>query len=172
MTNQRIRGEHTTLRSVTAADLDLLVGWFADPEVYRWWDGAPKPREEVAHKYAGGRRPQVESFVVEADGAPVGYIQYGVGDATSGWLDMFLIPAARHRGLGADAARALVRYLLTERGWRRVTVDPFLDNPRAIHAWSKAGFRPERELPDHPGGPALLMAIEPDAAEADRSCPS
>jgi aminoglycoside 6'-N-acetyltransferase len=168
MTDRLIRGEHTTLRLATAADLDLLVGWFADPEVYRWWDGAPKPREEVAHKYAGGRRPRVESFIVEAAGAPVGYLQYGVGDATSGWLDMFLVPAARHRGLGPDAARALVRYLLEERGWRRVTVDPFLDNPRAIRAWARAGFRAERELPDHPGGPALLMAIDVAAASDKR----
>jgi aminoglycoside 6'-N-acetyltransferase len=160
MTDRHIRGEHTTLRPATAADLDLLVGWFAEPEVYRWWDGAPKPPEEVAHKYTGGRRPQVESFIVEAGGVPVGYIQYGVGDATSGWLDMFLAPGARHRGLGPDAARALVRHLLEERGWRRVTVDPFLHNPRAIRAWEKAGFRAEREVPDHPGGPALLMAID------------
>jgi aminoglycoside 6'-N-acetyltransferase len=159
MTEPRIRGEHATLRPATAADLDPLVGWFADPEVYRWWDGAPKPREEVAHKYTGGRRPQVESFIVEAGGAPVGYLQYGVGAATSGALDLFLVPAARHRGLGPDAARALVRHLLEARGWRRVTVDPFLDNPRAVRAWAKAGFRAEREVPAHPGGPALLMAI-------------
>jgi aminoglycoside 6'-N-acetyltransferase len=162
MTDQRIRGERTALRLATAADLDLLVGWFADPEVHRWWDGAPKPREEVARKYPGGRRPQVESFIIEADGAPVGYIQSWVNDATSGGLDMFLVPAARHRGLGPDAARALVRHLLTERGWRRVTVDPAAGNVRAIRAWAKAGFVYERDWPDHPDGPAVLMAVEAD----------
>ena len=68
--------------------------------------------------------------------------------------------AARHRGMGPDAARALVRYLLIERGWRRVTVDPAADNERAIRAWAKAGFRHERDWPDHPDGPSVLMAIE------------
>jgi aminoglycoside 6'-N-acetyltransferase len=160
MTTQEIRGEHTTLRPVTPADLDLLTGWFADPEVYRWWDGAPKPRAEVAQKYIGRRRPQVESFIIETGGQPIGYLQYGVGDATSGGLDMFLAPAHRHRGLGPDAARALVRYLMTECGWRRVTVDPAVGNARAIRAWGKAGFVSERDWPDHPDGPAVLMAIE------------
>jgi aminoglycoside 6'-N-acetyltransferase len=73
---------------------------------------------------------------------------------------MFLIPSCRELGLGPDAARAMVRHLLHERGWRRVTVDPFIDNARAIRAWSKAGFKAERDVPDHPGGPTLLMAIE------------
>jgi len=162
MTDHIVRGEYTALRFVASTDLDFLTTWFSDPEVYQWWDGYPKPREEVAQKYTGRRRPQVESFIIEADGQPIGYIQYGMGGALFGSVDMFLIPSRRDRGLGPDAARALVRYLLKEHGWRRVTVDPHADNPRAIRAWEKAGFTPERELPDHPGGPALLMTIEAD----------
>lgn len=162
MANDIIHGEATLLRQVTPADLDLLTTWFSDPEVNRWWDGYPKPREEVAQKYIGGRRPQVESFIIEAEAEPIGYIQYALDSETSGGIDMFLIPSARERGLGPDAARAMVRYLLWERHWRRVTVDPFIANPRAIHAWGKAGFKLEREVPDHPGGPALLMVIEAD----------
>jgi aminoglycoside 6'-N-acetyltransferase len=73
---------------------------------------------------------------------------------------MFLIPSHREQGLGPDAARAAVRYLMQERGWQRVTVDPYANNPRALHAWGKAGFVYARDLPDHPGGPAVLMAIE------------
>ena len=56
MTGQSLFGERTTLRPVMPTDLDLLTSWFCDPEVYRWWDGAPKRREEVAEKYLG-RRP-------------------------------------------------------------------------------------------------------------------
>jgi RimJ/RimL family protein N-acetyltransferase len=73
---------------------------------------------------------------------------------------MFLIPSARDHGIGLDAARALVHYLFAEQGWRRVTVDPAVTNPRAIRAWGKAGFVVERDWPDHPDGPAVLMAIE------------
>ena len=160
MTHPLIRGERTVLRPVSPADLDLLTVWFADPEVYRWWDGYPKPGEEVAEKYIGRRRPKVESFIVEADGTPIGYLHYWHGEAGAGGLDMFLIPSWREQGLGPDAARAAARYVLEDLGWQRVTVDPYADNPRAQRAWAKAGFRFERQLPEHPGGPAMLMVIE------------
>ncbi len=161
MTSPEIRGAHTTLRPAADADVDLLVAWFADPSVYAHWDGAPKsPAQVVAEGYTGGHRPATEPFIVEAAGEPVGYIQYCPDDATCGGIDLFLIPAARGRGLGPDAARALVRYLLVERGWRRVTVDPGVANVRAIRAWEKAGFVYQRDWPDHPDGPAVLMAID------------
>lgn len=156
MTNHEIRGEHTSLRPATDADLDLLVAWFADPGVYAHWDGAPKSRAQVvAEGYTGGDRPATE---------PVGYIQSCPDDATCGGIDLFLVPAARGRGLGPDAARALVRHLVGERGWRRVTVDPAVANARAIRAWEKAGFVFERDWPDHPDGPAVLMAIKVEGA--------
>jgi RimJ/RimL family protein N-acetyltransferase len=77
----------------------------------------------------------------------------------TGGIDMFLIPSARDQGLGPDAARAMVRYLLDVLGWRRVTVDPAFDNARAIRAWEKAGFVFERDWPDHPDGPSILLAL-------------
>lgn len=77
-------------------------------------------------------------------------------------LDMFLIPAARDRGLGPDAARAVASWLLGPGGRRRLTVDPYRSNERAIRAWSKVGFRPvgERDADDEHAGPWLLMILE------------
>lgn len=164
MTDYEIRGEHTILRPATDADLDMLVGWFADPGVYACWDGAPKtPAQVVREGYTGDDRPATEPFIVEAAGEPIGYIQYCPGASSCG-IDLFLVPTARGRGLGPDAARALIRYLLQERGWRRVTVDPAADNARAIRAWAKAGFVYERDWPDHPDGAAVLMAIAADGS--------
>jgi hypothetical protein len=76
VTAQVIHGELTTLRPVAATDLDRLTAWFSDPEVYQWWDGSPKTREEVAEKYLGQRPPPpvVNSFIIEAGGEPIGYI--------------------------------------------------------------------------------------------------
>ncbi|HEV2124265.1 MAG TPA: GNAT family N-acetyltransferase [Chloroflexota bacterium] len=164
MQRPTIHGTKTTLRPASPDDLDLLVRWFADPGVHQYWDGSAKSPEQIVRQgYTGTQRPEKEPFIVEAAGAPVGYVQYYVTDATSGGIDMFLIPSARDRGLGPDAAQALVRYLIEERGWRRVIVDPAADNARAVRAWEKAGFVLEREWPDHPDGPAVLMAIEVQA---------
>ena len=154
-----IRGERTSLRPATDDDLDLLAGWLADPDVYRWWEGRPLSREEVADLYTGRRRPEVEPFVIEADGVPVGYLQCWQGTETSGGIDLFLVPEARGRGLGPDAARAASTFLLEERGWTEVTVDPVVDNVRAIRAFERAGFSPASEEFDDETGKRVVRMV-------------
>jgi len=127
----RLRGRLTELRRATADDIDRLVAWHADPEVARYWDDETFTREEVAERFA---RDDVEAWIVEADGEPIGYLQ-----THSSGLDMFLIPSARGRGLGPDAARAMTEHLLAA-GRTRVTVDPYEWNESAIRAWGRAGF--------------------------------
>jgi aminoglycoside 6'-N-acetyltransferase len=154
---RRLRGQLTVLRPATQADADLLVEWHADPEIARFWDEVTYTREEMLERL---RRTDVDPFVVEADGEPVGYLQaWHDGDDREGGLDMFLVPPARGRGLGPDAARALARHLLVEQGWRRVTVDPYVWNDAAIRAWCRAGFREveEREPDEGHTGRWLLM---------------
>jgi aminoglycoside 6'-N-acetyltransferase len=155
----RLRGELTVVRAATADDADLLVAWHADPEVARYWDDETYTRDEVL---ADLQRPDVEPFIIEAAGEPVGYLQaWHEGDDAEGGIDMFLIPRARRRGLGPDAARTLARHLRDERRWRRVTVDPYLWNEAAIRAWRRAGFVDvgEREPDDEHTSRWLLMEL-------------
>jgi aminoglycoside 6'-N-acetyltransferase len=152
-----VRGQLTIVRPATADDADLLVAWHRDPETMRFWDGETFTREEMLARLA---RPQVEAWIVEAEGEPVGYLQsWWEDEPASGGLDMFLIPAQRGRGLGPDAARALARHLIEERGWKRVTVDPYLWNEQAVAAWRKAGFQDvaERAADDEHDAPWLLL---------------
>ncbi|MEV6681692.1 GNAT family N-acetyltransferase [Streptomyces erythrochromogenes] len=136
-----IVGDLTCLVPATGAHLELLARWFADPPFVRNWGGRPLTREEVAAKYTGRRRPDVESFLVLARAVPVGYAQYVPDGPGQGGVDMVLLPQAQGIGLGPDAARALVRHLHKVLGWQRVTVDPEASNAHAIRAWTKAGFR-------------------------------
>ena len=156
----RLRGDRVSLRPTSPDDLDLLTGWLTDPEVYRWWGGRAHSREEVAAKYIGARSPDVEGFIVEVETLPIGYLQYWIESETSGGLDMFLIPSARGKGLGPEAARLLAGYLFDVRGWTRITVDPLATNAGAIRGWERAGFRYERDMPDHPDGPSVLLSWE------------
>ena len=130
-----VRGEQTTLRPVEAADIDLLVRWHADPEV-SGWDEETFTHEAMLARLA---RPDVAPYVVLAGSVPVGYLQVW-WDAEGGGLDMFLEPSARGRGIGPDAARAMAQHLLDDRGWTRVTVDPYAWNEQALRAWRNAGF--------------------------------
>ena len=72
MTSRDIRGEKTVLRRATDADADLIVRWHDDPDVARYWDGERFTRDEMLERL---RRRDVESYIVEADGEPVGYLQ-------------------------------------------------------------------------------------------------
>lgn len=136
-----LNGVLTRLIPTTEDDLDLLGRWFASPDFVDHWGGVPISRGEVAEKYGGRRRPRVESFLVPAQGTPVGYAQYWHAGVAEGGIDMVLGPEACGRGLGPDAARALLAHLGGALGWRRVTVDPVRGNVRAVRAWEKAGFR-------------------------------
>jgi aminoglycoside 6'-N-acetyltransferase len=121
-----------SLRRATGEDVDCLVAWHADPEVTRYWDDETFTRAEMEGRLA---RADVEAWIVEESGEPVGYLQVHPEG-----LDMFLVPAARGRGIGPKAARAMARHLVDERGYARVTVDPYAWNETAVRAWARAGF--------------------------------
>jgi aminoglycoside 6'-N-acetyltransferase len=154
----RVRGRLTTVRRAAEEDADLLVRWHADPDVARYWDDEVFTRDEMLERL---RRPDVEAFVIEEKAHPVGYLQVWA-EGGEGGLDMFLVPDARGRGLGPDAARAVALHLRSERGWSRVTVDPYLWNGVAMRAWRRAGFRDveEREPDSEHTARWLLMEFE------------
>ena len=147
----QVRGRLTTLRPAAAGDVDRLVAWHADPGVARYWDGETFTRAEMEERLS---RADVEAWIVEEAGDPVGYLQ-----VHSEGLDMFLVPSARGRGLGPDAARAMARHLVDERAWSRVTVDPYAWNEGAVRAWERAGFAEvSRHEPDSGhASPWILM---------------
>ena len=147
----QVRGRLTTLRPADANDVERLVAWHSDPEVSRYWDGETFTRAEMAERLA---REDVEAWIVEEKDEPVGFLQVHPEG-----LDMFLVPAARGRGLGPDAARAMAEHLVGERGRARVTVDPYAWNEGAVHAWERAGFVEvsRHEVDDEHTAPWILL---------------
>ena len=93
----------------------------------------------------------------------------GATAVDEGGLDMFLVPGARGRGLGPDAARAMADHLLAARGWSRVTVDPYTWNepgaPRLAQGRLRRGVAPRRRRRAH-------GAVGPHGAAARPSRPS
>jgi aminoglycoside 6'-N-acetyltransferase len=155
-------GRVTRVRPATDDDIELLVGWWADPETSRYWDGETFTPERM---HARLRRPEVDAWIVETGGdEPVGYLQswWEADEPLRGGLDGFLIPAARGRGLMPDAAGALARSLVAA-GWHSVTVDPYACNEQALRGWAKAGFAEvSRHEPDDEHAHAwVLMRFAP-----------
>ncbi len=167
------------LRLITPADLPLLARWHADPQVYRWWEGAPLTEDQVRARYIDSAEP-VTRCLVYGEGRPLGYLQFfryevaawraavGLDADEDAWgIDLFLTDETdRGRGLGTRLLAGTLARLAEERGARLVLIDPLLDNPRAIACYRKAGFTPRRVLPAHEEQAgvrkdALLMACQP-----------
>jgi aminoglycoside 6'-N-acetyltransferase len=125
-------------RAATTDDVRLLVEWYADPEVSRYWDDETFTEDEMRARLA---REGVDTWIVEDGGRPVGLLQSWWDDdpPKRGGIDGFLVPSARGRGVMPTVARQLAADLLAQ-GWVEVTVDPYAWNERAIRGWEKAGF--------------------------------
>ena len=156
MIRPRVKGEFVELRFADSTDLEHLVKWLNDPSVYRWWGGHPVRREEIQQKYTGQRSPQVNSYIIEESGTPIGYAQSWQATESSCGIDIFLDPAEQGRGLGTDAVCALTRYLTEVEGRKLITADPTPDNIRALAMWRKAGFIPSGRSTDE-GNPELVF---------------
>lgn len=121
------------LRPATEDDLEALVAVVTASE---WW-GTGADRDDVLLDGS--------AFVVEVDGEMAGWL--GVDEEREpeykyAALDIILAPAYQDRGLGPEALRTAIDWLVRERGHHRFTIDPAVRNSRAIRAYEKVGFRP------------------------------
>jgi RimJ/RimL family protein N-acetyltransferase len=140
---------------LTAADLDVaaeaFARWSLDSEYYRLLDSDPchlwsknKTREWL-EKHLFNEKPDMYSFLIRTlDGdcliGEIGLdgIKYTHGDAFVG-----IGLGEREfwgKGYGTDAMRVLLRFAFTELNLRRVSLDVFEYNPRAVRSYEKVGF--------------------------------
>lgn len=127
------------LRPVSDADLAPLADIVAMPTVRDWWSGADD-RERVFSDL----KEHTASFVIQVQGAIAGWLgceeerDYYYPSAA---LDIVLAPDFQDRGLGPEALRLVVDWLVEERGHHRITIDPNIANERAIRCYQRVGFR-------------------------------
>jgi aminoglycoside 6'-N-acetyltransferase len=163
-----LHGREVTLRSTTPDDAAALLAILTEPEIARWWGDFDLERV-MTDLIAGD--PDEDPFVIEHDGAVIGYIQAveeNEPDFRHAGIDLFIRPDAQGQGLGPDAIRALAVHLIDVRGHHRLTIDPAADNLRAIAAYAKVGFRPVgtmrryQRMRDGRWADALLMDLLAD----------
>jgi aminoglycoside 6'-N-acetyltransferase len=131
-----LRGRLVDLRPVADDDAPLLLQILDEPDVARWWRRSEWERVD--------ERDAV-TFAIALDVVVVGCIQYDEEtdpDYFSAAVDIFVSSAVHGRGVGSDALRTLIAWLIDVRGHHRLTVDPAAANARAIHVYDKLGFRP------------------------------
>ena len=141
----------TTVRQATPDDVATLVALMAE---FYAESGYPLPADAAAATFtallADPRLGRI--WLLEADDAPAGYVVLTVAFSMEygglrGFVDdLFVRPAARGRGLAAQALVAL-RRMADEMGVRALLVETGADNDVAQRVYARAGFRPSgREL--------------------------
>jgi aminoglycoside 6'-N-acetyltransferase len=131
-----LRGARVVLRPLTEADAPTMLAMLTEPGVAAWWR-----RSEWDQLTEAG----ATVFAVMVADAIAGCIQFAEEtdpDYHSASIDVFMGDAWQDRGLGAEAMRTLIDYLVGQRGHHRITVDPAAANTRAIHVYERLGFRP------------------------------
>lgn len=133
-----LRGE-VALRRGSRAELDDLAERLsADEEASPWLGTDPTATARWFHD------EDVTAFIIEVGGRSAGVVTVEEEldpDYRYASIDIGMLAPWTGRGYGTDALRALIRWLIDERGHRRFTIDPAIGNARAIRAYEKVGFR-------------------------------
>ena len=137
-----LRGERVVLRPVRDDDLAPVAAMLVEPGVARWfgsWDADRVQRDLLD--------PQDDEVVlaIEVEGATAGVLMVGEEeepDYRCVSIDLAVDAAHQGRGLGPEAIRLVIEYMIDARGHHRFTLDPAVANERAISAYAAIGFRP------------------------------
>jgi aminoglycoside 6'-N-acetyltransferase len=155
-----LHGQRLTLRPAEDADAPAITGILADPEVARWWgqNDLERVRDELR---------EVPSYAIVVGGAVAGWLQVQEEtepDYPSVAFDIVVAPEQQGRGYGQEALRVAIRHFIA-RGHHRFTIDPAVENDRAIRCYRAVGFRPVGVLraydraPDGTWRDGLLMDL-------------
>ncbi len=141
-----IRGKNVTLRIPVEADLPAIDGWMADPGVRRggwlWHEPATLATWKERLAEVAKERRQVLWTIDEGE-SRIGLASIRLGSEGNDVVElagMALDPAAQGRGLGADAALALHRYLFDYLNVRSTEAALPIDNERARRILARLGY--------------------------------
>ena len=153
------KGELVRLSAFDAAELaKAYTNWTRDSELMRLLDGgasvlhSAKAGADFFEKMIKDNSPADHFFsirklddnrllgdinldVINEWGSRDAFVGIGIGDRND-W----------GKGYGSDAMKILLRFAFTELNLRRVTLNVFEYNPRAIRSYEKAGFRHEGRM--------------------------
>lgn len=151
-----IYGEHVRLRAVEREDVKLLFKWVNDPEVtfgLSLYLPMSMTDEEKWFERATNRDPNEKPFAIDVrDGDGwrlIGNCTFFDIDtiAHSGELGIMIgDKSVWNKGHGTETMNLLLRHAFETLNLNRVMLKVFADNPRAIRAYEKSGFKHEGSL--------------------------
>jgi aminoglycoside 6'-N-acetyltransferase len=156
-----LRGERLTLRPAGEADVEALAAILLEPDVHEWWGryDADRVRRELA---------EIPTWAIEVDGLVSGWLhanEEAEPDYPSVSFDVLVSTRLRGGGYGREALSMAIDWFARKRGHHRFTIDPAVENARAIRAYEAVGFERVGVLRRYERGPdgrwrdGLLMEL-------------
>jgi len=177
-----IRGQRVRLRALRREDAAMMAAWVSEPEVMVYvmpqFPRTVMKQEQVIEQLAVADE-HAPCIIELNDGTPIGRIGLHRIDWRNrqAMLDLAIHrPEHRGQGHGTDALRALLHHAFHHMGLRRVWLEVYDDNERAIRVYRKCGFGLEARLQAErwrDGGwrDTLLMAVMGEDFLAGRPTP-
>ena len=151
---RRLVGEGVELRRHSRENYPLYARWYGDEEIWRLtsWTAQPMQRAAVEKLFEDREKSTLDdSFAIHREGEekPVGIVSLTNIKEANASADLSVIVGDeedRHKGLGTEAIRVILRYAFEELGLKRVGLSVFDFNEPAIQAYEKLGFKREDRL--------------------------
>ena len=160
-----ITSEDIRIRSMTDNDYPIMLKWLTDNRVLEFYGGRDIHYDSAALKshYSEVWDTIYYRVILEYKGNAIGYGQmykiygemyeeyhYPQNGETVFATDQFIgEPEYWSKGIGTKYMQTVISLLKTQQSADAVLVDPHKNNPRAIRAYEKAGFKIIGELPEH-----------------------
>jgi RimJ/RimL family protein N-acetyltransferase len=150
------RTERLVLRPVRPEDVDRLLEFRNQPEVYRWLLKSEVDPSEFRAAWLRTLTDERDlSSVAELDGTVIGTASLSIHDglgqdqheamvAAEADIGYLLDPAYAGRGFGTEIARALLHIAFDIVGVHRATAGCFADNLASVRILEKVGMRREQ----------------------------
>jgi RimJ/RimL family protein N-acetyltransferase len=148
-----IRGKRTLIRAITPEEFFLFYTWATQSEATAYWYGErcgtriPSLQdfrnEWQAHYFDGSQPEKGRSFVIIADGQPIGQINYNEINRICNAVDIDVLigeDLQKGKGYGSDAIRTLVNYLFRYMHIEHCELKVLAENTKAIQAYLRIGF--------------------------------
>lgn len=184
-----VKSANITIRWMedSCSDYSLMLRWLTDEQVLEFYEGRDKSYSinQVKTKFGPRIQQEVKIFpcIIYYKNTPVGYIQYYPVENAKDYelenaedtyaIDMFIgEPKLWGYGIGSKVLSLLIKYIFSKLQANKIVIDPHIDNPRAIRAYEKVGFKKVKLLVKHElfegkKRDCWLMEIRKDYAKMD-----
>lgn len=149
-----LKGRLTAIRPLAEDDIETLYQWYNDQELNLWSTGAwplntllskdqlaARFFDETADAYNYAITVENEQFV-----GVIGFKEFNIPAQSAA---LFIVLGAKTcwgKGYGTDALITFIRFLFSQWNLRRISLDTWDGNLRAIKVYEKIGFKREGRL--------------------------